>query len=270
MLKMMLYTDSMYFNPSVLDLPAYLAELTHTKTLEVYFDDMGKTATWYDNASFMTIPGQLADKEKYEIIEKNFDVLVREAHQRNMLIKPFEDLSVAQEAFFKHLRYTDVLLLDIHSLQSPTDDITRYRFFRDILMYGECPVILFSGGFTHIDEIIFAYNGTPSSVFAIRQFTYLFPQLYDKPIKAVYAREADQMHDKKLLIDWMNTHYTQAYYEETDEKLLNSFSTSYQQQKQIFGVMGSFGRSLLSQMLHKSEALHVIRMLPVPLFISHW
>lgn len=270
MLKILLYTDGMYFKPEILNFPAYLANLTHTKIMEVYADDMLNTALWYDQKTFVTLPGQIAEKEKYETIEKNFQKLGEEADKRGILIKPFEDGTVTQELFFKHLRYSDVLLLDIHSLNNPSEDVVQFKFFRDILMYGECPVILFSSGIQHIDEILFAYNGTPSSVFAIKQFSYLFPQLMDKPLRAIYAQETEKMHDKKLLIDWMNTHYVEAYYEETQERLLDSFLSSYQQNKQIIGVMGSFGRSLLSQMLHKSEALHLMKMLPIPLFISHW
>ncbi|SFV35004.1 hypothetical protein [Thermoflavifilum thermophilum] len=270
MLKILFYTDGMYFKPEILNFPAYLAHLTHTKILEVYLDDMLNTALWYDQRSFVTIPGQIAEKERYEAIEKNFQKLLEEADKKGLLVKSFEDGTSTKELFFKHMRYSDLLLLDIHSLNNPSEDIVRYKFFRDILMYGECPVMLISDSIDHIDEILFAYNGTPSSVFAIKQFSYLFPQFMDKPVRAIYAQETEKMQDKKLLIDWLNAHYMEAYYEETEEKLLDSFLTSYRRNKQIMGVMGSFGRSLLSQMLHKSEALHLMKMLPIPLFISHW
>ncbi|QOR75932.1 MAG: hypothetical protein IMW88_11595 [Thermoflavifilum sp.] len=270
MLKILLYTDGMYFKPEILNFPAYLANITHTKIMEVYMDDMLNTALWYDQRTFVTLPGQIAERERYEVIEKNFQKMQLEADKKGILIRPFEDGTVTQEFLFKHMRYADLLLLDIHSLNNPSEDIVRFKFLRDILMYGECPVILFSSNIDHIDEIIFGYNGTPSSVFAIKQFSYLFPALMDKPLRAIYAQETEKMQDKKLLIDWMNAHYMDAYYEETSEKLLNSFLTSYEQKKQIIGVMGSFGRSMLSQMLHKSEALHLMKMLPIPLFISHW
>jgi len=220
MLKILLYTDGMYFKPEILNFPSYLANLTHTKIMEVYLDDMLNTALWYDQTAFVTLTGQIAEKERYEVIEKNFQKLQEEADKKGILIKPFEDGTATKEFFFRHMRYSDLLLLDIHSLNNPSEDIVRFKFFRDILMYGECPVLLFSESTQRIDEILFAYNGTPSSVFAIKQFSYLFPQLMDRPIRAIYAKETEKMQDKKLLIDWLNAHYMEAYYEETTERLL--------------------------------------------------
>jgi len=44
---------------------------------------------------------------------------------------------------------------------------------------AQCPVVIAPSANTVVDEIVFCYDGSPSSLFAMKQFTYLLPELTD-------------------------------------------------------------------------------------------
>ena len=51
----------------------------------------------------------------------------------------------------------------------------------------KCPVIVVPENFDFPENVILAYDGTEQSVYAIKQFAYLFPEMAEKPTLLVYA-----------------------------------------------------------------------------------
>jgi hypothetical protein len=65
-------------------------------------------------------------------------------------------------------------------------DGTPTELVKEILKETECHVIISPASFDGIAELIFAYDGSKSAAFAIKQFTYLFPEFTDR--KAIVLR----------------------------------------------------------------------------------
>ena len=88
------------------------------------------------------------------------------------------------------------------------------EFVKDTLTEAECPVMIVPENTAPVNEIIFTYNGTHSSMYAIRQFTQLFPSLSDIPAQVVYVIENGngEIPDKKLLTAYMEQHYRHVSY----------------------------------------------------------
>ena len=55
----------------------------------------------------------------------------------------------------------------------------------EALRASESPVVVVPENFSRIDHLAFAYDGGKESMFAIKQFTYLFPNLTDLPSEFV-------------------------------------------------------------------------------------
>jgi nucleotide-binding universal stress UspA family protein len=152
-----------------------------------------------------------------------------------------------------------------HYEGSPTE------FVRDILKKAECPVIIAPESFEALDEIVFTYNGSASSVFAIKQFTYLFPQLHNKKVSIIQVNEAGEWRDpdKYKFKEWLKEHYTDLHFEalkgETEAKLLDYVF----KRKNMFLVMGAYGRNALSQFFKSSHADLLINTVTQPIFIAH-
>ena len=60
---------------------------------------------------------------------------------------------------------------------------------KDTLQHTECPVMVVPEKFHFPSLNLLAYDGSTSSVFAIKQFAYLFPDLCDNKTILVYAAE---------------------------------------------------------------------------------
>ena len=51
-----------------------------------------------------------------------------------------------------------------------------YDYLKDVLHDVACPVLLVPEKFDFPESVILAYDGSEESVYAIKQFAYLFPE----------------------------------------------------------------------------------------------
>lgn len=186
------------------------------------------------------------------------------------------DVCVYSDQLIKNVvfesRFADLLIIDPSTGVYETDDKLPSHFVKEILVKAECPVLLAPGKFEDIGEIIFCYNNTVSSVFAIKQFTYLFPQFRYKHVKLLEVTDSDSdefSEDRNRLINWLREYYNGVSYHTlrgyVEDELVNYFLTK----RKKFIVMGAYGRSILSSFFKKSSADALIRMLDMPIFITH-
>ena len=168
-------------------------------------------------------------------------------------------------------RFADVLVVDTEISFNKRYDATPTEFVRDILEKAECPVIIASESFEAIDEIIFTYNGSAASVFAIKQFTYLFPQLHNKKTSVIQFNEAGKWQDpdKYKFKEWLKEHYTNFHFEALKGKADTILFDYLFKRKNMFLVMGAYGRNALSQFFKSSQAYILIKTLTQPIFITH-
>jgi hypothetical protein len=140
------------------------------------------------------------------------------------------------------------------------------------LRNAECPVILTPNEFENPEEIVFCYDGSASSVFAIKQFTYLLPEFGNRKVLFLEVNksgkeEFDDNH--RRIMEWLRAHYHSVYYQilkgNSKDELFNYF---FMKKKKMI-VMGAYGRSLLSNLFRKSNADVIMSSVDLPLFISH-
>jgi hypothetical protein len=64
-------------------------------------------------------------------------------------------------------RFADLLIIDAETSFNRGLEANPTRFVKEILQHAECPVVISPVSFEGLDEIIFAYDGSASSVYAI-------------------------------------------------------------------------------------------------------
>jgi hypothetical protein len=169
-------------------------------------------------------------------------------------------------------RFADILVIDAATSFNKSYEGSPTEFVKDILKEAECPVIIAPESFDGIDEIIFTYNRTKSSVFAIKQFTYLFPGLKDKKVTIVQANEKGEWAgtEKYNFKEWLQDHYSSISFEilkgDADSELLGYLLI----RRNVFVVMGAYGRTAVSQFFQHSRADILIKTVSQPIFISHY
>ena len=117
------------------------------------------------------------------------------------------------------------------------------------------------------------YDGSKSSVFAIKQFTYLFPQLTDLPCILLQVNRGSEwtIENEDEIKQWLNTHYSQCGFEvlhgNVEDKLLEYMNEN--SSRDAFVIMGAYGRNNFSILIKESRANLLIKTIDLPIFISH-
>jgi nucleotide-binding universal stress UspA family protein len=176
-----------------------------------------------------------------------------------------------QEIIFES-RFSDLLIIDPAISFQDRDESLPSHFTKEILLHSECPVLLTPDLFDEVKEVVFCYDGTASSVYAIKQFIYLFPFYNNRKITILEVdhndvEEFNESHKK--LTQLLHCHFSSVHTKDLkgnpEEELFKYF---FVQTGKIV-VMGAYGRGTLSNLFKKSTAEILIRIVDLPLFITH-
>lgn len=191
--------------------------------------------------------------------------------KHNVLCDVHSNALVPVYEIIEESRFADLLIVDGSLSFEKHRETAPSSFVKDVLYYAECPVIVAPQQFAGIDEVIFAYDGSASSVFAIRQFTYLFPGLEDKTATVLHVTENDEWpaREKQLMADWLKPHYSVINFRLLKGSARNELPAYLQGRENLFVVMGAFGRSMLSRMIRHSNAAPLLKTADLPVFITH-
>lgn len=141
-------------------------------------------------------------------------------------------------------------------------------FVKDLLENAKCPVMIAPFSFDEINEIVFAYDGTDSSVFAMKQFTYLFPEFSDKKITLlqVLKKSDEDITEKEKVKEFLMMYYQVVHYTTlTGEAEMELFKTFLTQKNKLM-VMGAYGRRRL---MGHSTADILLKTSDIAMFIAH-
>lgn len=176
-----------------------------------------------------------------------------------------------QEIIFES-RYADLIIVDpsLHFFEG-SDSIPSH-FVKQLLAHAECPVLMAPEHCAYIDEVIFCYNSTASSMYAIRQFTYMLPELKDCKVSVLEISKDEKPEFKeghKRLMHWLKAHYTSVRYQVVTGDAADELFTHLFMHHDKMVVIGAYGRNMLSRLFHKSTVDKLVRMVDLPIFITH-
>lgn len=168
-------------------------------------------------------------------------------------------------------RFADLLLISSSTSFATLYDSKPPQFVKDVLVLAQCPVMVLPEKGIRIKELIFSYNGTFSSMYAIRQFTQLFPDLSDIPVNLVYVAEGNHttLPNESLVMSYLDNHYDEVKYTVLQGDPAAEFLNLLSHHRHCLVTYGAFGRSTLSRFFHRSEAENVLRNMDIPVFITH-
>lgn len=261
--KILLAIDAIKPDKNTLEFACYLARLTKSKITGVFLENAVLADTVTDGVKDRKAMSCLPEDNIRWFNEK----CINEETRHDL----HTDHGVTVKELVAESKYADLVIVDAETSFNKLYEGSPTKFVTEFLKDSECPVVIAPEEFDGIDEIILAYDGSSSSIFAIKQFTYLFPQLSNKKISVVQVsrdgRWTEQEKDK--FSKWLKNHYTDlnfiALKGETDTALFDFLL----RRKNIFLVMGAYGRSNISQLLKHSRAELIIKTITQPIFIAH-
>jgi hypothetical protein len=276
--KILLAIDAINPDKNALEFACYLGRLTKSKVTGVFLENLAAE----DRPMLQEMNGmKYVDwgidiksneyKSKMELIERNISFFKAGCINREVNYSLHRDRGVPARELIEESRFADVIVVDAETSFNRRYEGSPTEFVKDILKKAECPVIISPESFKAVDEIIFTYDRSSSSAFAIKQFTYLFPQFYNKKVSIIQVNEAGEWHDpdKYKFNEWLKEHYTNLHFEalkgEPGSKLFDYLFN----RKNMFLVMGAYGRNALSQFFKRSHADLLIKTVSQPIFIAH-
>ena len=279
--KILLAMDGYKQHTYAIDFACYLAKLTHSRLTGVFLEGTPEGGE----------PG-IQRLEEAEIMQRKepeavgrvsgescaADPVLQHVHRfreaclcREVRARVHRDRGVPVEDILLESRFSDLIVVDPETSFHHIDKGFPGRFIRDVLLAAECPVLVSPYSFDSLEEVIFAYNGTSSSVFAIKQFTYLFPEFKHKKAVVVSVRngEGSAIQEQFKMKEWLSAHY-----EEVDFVLLKGDASDelfgyLLERKNAIVVLGAYGRGILSRFLKPSHASLLLRTINLPIFIAH-
>jgi nucleotide-binding universal stress UspA family protein len=210
------------------------------------------------------------ESDTSEIIEKNiktFEDFCSKYSIRHSATKALYDLALPE--LHKETRFSDLVIVGSETFYNNIGS-EHSEYLKEALHTAECPVIVVPEKYKFPESNILAYDGTESSVFAIKQFMYLFPEFTDNPTTLVTTNPSSDYLEKKAQIqDLVSAHFSKLSFLSLDINPKKYFATWMSEKKYSILVCGAFSRSLVSQLFRQSFVEDVLRDHKIPVFISH-
>ena len=171
----------------------------------------------------------------------------------------------------KESRYADLMLLNSAHFFEDLDKDQPNVWIKEMLHRSECPVLLVPDKASLPGELILAYDGSAASVFAIRQFAYLFPEFCRVQATLVYVNEDldAKIPEEDAIRELCRLHFKKFRVLRLKMRSADFYYTWIGMISHPWLVMGSFGRSALSEVVSKNFLSELIRQHRVPVFVAH-
>lgn len=190
---------------------------------------------------------------------------------RDVSARVHRDRGVPLSEILLESRFSDLLVMDPDTSFEGSDRDIPSRFVQDVLLTAECPVMISPYSFATLDKVYFAYNGTASSVFAIKQFTYLFPEFRNKKAVIISVRKGKgvAIEEQFKMKEWFSAHYQDAEFVTLNGDASDELFGFLLEKKDAVVVLGAFGRGTMSRFFKPSHAGLLMKTVNLPIFIAH-
>lgn len=228
---------------------------------------------------------EIVTSYKDEQILKQMDT--KDKQKRDEAVKQFEKACGQQDIHYSFHRNTGIAIQELKQesifadliIINDNETFNRFaeepptRFIKELLSDVQCPVLVVPDIFKPIDKITLLYDGGPSSVFAIKMFSYLFGDLYNTPVEVFTVKDkmtGTHLPSNKLMREFIKQHFPKAKYivekGNAEEQILGHLR--YHKGNEIV-VSGAYRRSEISRWFKTSMADILMKELDTPLFIAH-
>ena len=183
--------------------------------------------------------------------------------------KKYYGISIAEMPM--ETRFADLLLLGGEKFQSSLLESEHNSHVIDMLKNTECPVMVIPEGYKNTNMNILAYDGSSSSMFAIKQFTYLFPELSHNETTLVYIdpKDSQMMPDQDYIMEYASQHYSRLTFETIPSHPGKKIAAWLDDKPNAILVSGACGRSFISEMVKESFIIRELERHQHTVFIAH-
>lgn len=272
MKKILLAFDGVHFSEGAFNFASQLNDLHPVLLVGVFVPQLSYANLWSyaaGTAGATYIP--LIEAEDSNTIEKNiqrFEKLCRKNFIPYKVHKDFYDFALPE--LKKETRFADLLIISSETFYKNIGEGDPGEYIKEAVHNAECPVVIVPEHFDFPKINILAYDGFQSSVYAIKQFAYLFPELCNQQTIVVYSSDdLEKIPDQNHIEELVKTHFFDTNFLKLDLDPKKYFKTWVSENDDAILISGAFGRSGFSGLFHKSFISDLIAEHKVPVFIAH-
>lgn len=210
-------------------------------------------------------------RERHEEVQANAGRLRAACSARGMDITLHTYTGAVLESVIKESRFADLLLVPHNLSIKGIRDSEPTGFITQLLSGTQCPVLTLPDSMQVIKELVLAYNGTYSSMYAIRTLFQLFPVLGLRKIEVVYVEEngGETIPDEQLLRHYLDGICRKVTYTVAKGDPSKNMLVKLRYKKHALISLGAYGRSRASRFFNSSAADDVLQLDHVYTFITH-
>ena len=278
MKKIIVTIDAVTYNEHALEYAIGIARRSGGMILGVFLHDMSYIYADLPGI-FDLVPVEYNNiikqqHEDHEKLELNLKLFNERCNAENIKHKAhFHDGTDIVNFLVNESVFADILVIDEHMSFTLTNQHELSNFIVDVLEDAHCPVLVVPGKFDQVDNVFLCYDGTPSSVHAIKMYSYLFPEWSQKPttLLSFNSTASNHLSNSENIKDLLHQRFSNLSIDIEHEKRASNAILSYFKlyQDNSFIVMGAYGRNSFSRFLKKSMANTIIKEIKAPVFITH-
>mgnify|MGYP001043878491 CR=1 FL=1 len=184
------------------------------------------------------------------------------------------DTSVALYELQYESMFADLIIINEREKFTRAEDHLPSGFLKELLTDLQCPVLVVPDQFKELEQVVMLYDGSPSSLYAIKMFSYLFDHCNTLPMQVLSVNEtaddAAVIPGSVLIRDFTDKHFPGTSFNllkgKAEEQILTYLISS---NKNSLVVLGAYRRSEFSRWFKHSLADTLMQGLDLPLFIAH-
>jgi nucleotide-binding universal stress UspA family protein len=213
------------------------------------------------------------DERDKEVRQESIEVFEKACQGAGLNYTIHRDKNVAIQELLHESIYADLLIINGKETITSHEESEPTGFIRELLNDVQCPVLAVPSKYNPINKVILLYDGEPSSVHAVRTFSYLFDTMKLLPTEVITVKntgESFHVPDNRLIKEFIKRHYPTAEYiilkglpEDEIYRYLNREKTN------AIIVLGAYRRGRLSRLFRPSMADYLLGKIQMPFFIAH-
>ena len=277
MKKILIMLDGTKFSAGAFEFARQLNELQPILLVGIFLPQLRYACLW-NCAAAMSGPlylpeaaQQKIDLEEKQVVEENLADFERLCLKNNISFRVHNDVydfSLAE--LRKETRFADLLIISDESFLEDFNTNSS-ESIKKVYHNAECPVLVVPEKFEFPKKNIIAYDGSESSVFALKQFCSLFPELCNNETVLLHLKAGDEpgIPDQEYVEELASQHYKNLTLQKLRVTPGKYFDLWLEKENKPILITGSYGRSLLSQVFKKSFVSDIIPGHRFPVFIAH-
>lgn len=276
MKKIIAVFDGLRISESTLQYATTLAKQQSAHLVGLFLDDFTYNSfSMYQLLKEGATPAEIndfeaRDKKKRAAAARLFETSCQEAGLHYTI---HHDRSLAIQEVLHESIYADLLIVNVRETMVKDTAPPPTRFIRDLLTDVQCPVLLVPPAYTDISKVVLLYDGEPSSVHAIKMYSYTLAPLHGLETEVLSVNDPGaglHLDDNRLMKEFMKRHFPAASYKVMEGGPEDKILTYLQYQPAgTLVVLGAYRRGAVSRWFRASMADVLMKTLTLPLFIAH-